>query len=383
MADLSLRKFVAPEFVLGAGARSLAGRYVKGFGARRVLLVTDPGVRAAGWADAVGRSLTASGIEYVVYDAISCNPRGNEVMAGVEFYRAHACDAIVAVGGGSPIDAAKGIGLAATNGCEVLSFEGVDKVPLPGPPLVCVPTTAGTGSEVTQFAILSDTARHVKIAIISKKAVPDIALVDPEVTTTMSVELTTAVGMDVLVHAFEAYVSLASSPITDLHALEAVRLVRRHLPGACRERPVFADRGAMMLASLDAGLAFSSAGLGLVHAMAHALGGLLDLPHGRCNALLLEHVVDWNFAASPARYRDLAREFGVAEAASADDQGVRQALRESLASFRDGIGLGGALGLDGAVIPQLAGFACADACALTNPRTMTRADVEALFVRAG
>ena len=138
MADLSLRKFVAPEFVLGAGARSLAGRYVKGFGARRVLLVTDPGVRAAGWADAVGRSLSASDIEYVIYDAVSCNPRGKEVMAGVEFYRAHACDAIVAVGGGSPLDAAKGIGLAATNGCEVLSFEGVDKVPLPGPPLVCV-----------------------------------------------------------------------------------------------------------------------------------------------------------------------------------------------------------------------------------------------------
>ena len=212
------------------------------------------------------------------------------------------------------MDCAKGISICAENGGSILDYEGVDRVPLPGLPLVCVPTTAGTSADISQFAIVNDMARRVKIAIISKKVVPDAALIDPRTTSTMPPELTAATGMDALCHACEAYVSLGASALTDLPALKAVQLVGANLVASVRaarretartRRPEEA-RSQMMLASYFAGQAFSNASLGLVHAMAHAWGPL-DAPHGLCNAILLDHVALANADAGVAADEAYAR----------------------------------------------------------------------------
>lgn len=381
---MEIRKNVAPEFVMGAGALQLVGRYAKNFAAQKVLLVTDPGLVATGWATKVVEALTQAGVPSVVFSEVSPNPREIEVMAGARLFQDAGCDLIVALGGGSPMDCAKGIGIVATSGEDILSFEGVDKVCIPGPPLICIPTTAGTAADVSQFAIINDTARHVKIAIISKAMVPDAALIDPRTTTTMPADLTAATGIDALVHAIEAYVSTASSPITDLHALEAVRLISANLVPAIQNPDEMQYRDAMMLASLLAGLAFSNASLGLVHAMAHSLGGLLDLPHGVCNALLLEYVVEFNHARAPERYAALAKAFGVdVEDLPTDKQ--KERFIEALFALRKAVGLGhglGQLGVKKENIPALARYASNDPCVATNPVKPEVQDIERIYERA-
>jgi alcohol dehydrogenase class IV len=382
---LEPRKFVAPELVCGMGVTDLAGRYAVNYGARKVFLVSDPGVVKAGWTARVEESLARNGIPYVLFDGVTPNPKDHEVMAGAECYAREHCDVIVTVGGGSPMDCAKGIGIVATNDRDILAFEGIDEVVVPGPPLVCVPTTAGTGADVSQFAIIADTARKVKIAIVSKYLIPDVSLVDPGTTFTMEPELTAATGMDALTHAIEAYVSTASSPITDLHALEAIRLIRRSLPSAVESPQCARSRSDMMLGSLFAGLAFSNASLGMVHAMAHSLGGLLDLPHGECNAILLEQSVHVNFDASPERYRSIAIALGVPEAAELEHSTLKNRLRGALAEFRERVGIRlrlRDLGLKREDLPTLTQHAMNDPCLLTNPKTAGWGDISDCYERA-
>lgn len=382
--ELGLRKFVAPEFVFGVGARMLAGRYARNLGARRVLLVSDPLVRAAGWTDDVAGVLAEAGVEVEPFDDVSPNPRDHEVMAGAARFQEASCNAVVVVGGGSPMDCAKGIGIVAANGGDILDFEGVDRIGAPCPPLICVPTTAGTAADISQFCIVNDTARRVKIAIISKAVVPDVALVDPQTTTTMDRELTAATGMDALCHAFEALASNASSPITDVHALEAAALVFAHLRGALADPAGVEHRTGMMLGSLQAGLAFSNASLGAVHAMAHALGGRLDLPHGLCNAILLPHVVRFNSTCASAAYARMGRRLGLSTAGAPPDE-IVDALIDALVSLQRDVGANtplGSLGVSPSDVPVLAAFAIQDACIVTNPVEPSRADIEGLFARA-
>ncbi len=209
---LELRKFVAPELVFGIDARLMAGRYAANLGVRRALLVTDANIIAAGWAADVEQSLFEAGIQVQRFTGVSPNPRDSEVMNGADFYLEHACDAIVAVGGGSVIDCAKGIGIVNSNGKGILDYEGIDRVAVPMPPLICIPTTGGTSADLSQFAIITNSAEQLKIAVISKAVVPDVALVDPVTLTSMDAYLTACTGMDVLSHAIEAYVSNALLP---------------------------------------------------------------------------------------------------------------------------------------------------------------------------
>jgi alcohol dehydrogenase len=374
---MELRKFVTPEFVFGTGARFLAGRYALNSGARKVLVVTDPGVIAAGWVDPLLERMQADGLSYTVYADVHSNPRDEEVMAGAEIYLKDKCNVIVAIGGGSPMDCAKGIGIVSTNGRHVLDFEGVDEVSEPGPPLICIPTTAGSSADVSQFAIINDTRRKVKIAIISKTVVPDSALIDPETTCSMDPYLTACTGIDALTHAIEAYVSNAHGPVTDLHALEAVRLIWRNLPTVIREPENLAARTQMMLASMYAGMAFSNASLGAVHAMAHSLGGYLDLPHGECNALLLEHVIAYNFSAEPERYARLGEAMGLFAAGERMDL-KKEILVAEVRDFRQRVGIQRSLSAAGVTekdIPQLAEKAMNDACIVTNPKPLQVEDL--------
>lgn len=381
---IELRKFVAPEFIFGGQARLLAGRYAKNLGARKVLVVTDPGVIDAGWTAQVLSSLEEEGLPYSVFSSVSSNPRAEEVMLGAQFYRSEDCNIIVATGGGSPMDCAKGIGIVDSNDMHILEFEGVDRVPVPGPPLICIPTTAGSSADVSQFAIINDADRQVKIAIVSKTVVPDAALIDPVTTTTMDAHLTACTGMDALTHAIEAYVSDASSPITDLHALEAIRLVSSSLLDLLSDTGNILLRSKMMLGSLHAGLAFSNASLGAVHAMAHSLGGLLDLPHGHCNAILLPHVMDFNYDTVPERYRSIGEAMGLnLEGMASDHQ--RRAVLGKVGHLQRSAGVCQPLGQIGTPrrdIPKLAENAMQDACMVTNPRKPNGKDIEEIYEKA-
>ncbi|MEW5958869.1 MAG: alcohol dehydrogenase-like regulatory protein ErcA [Chloroflexota bacterium] len=379
--ELDLRKFVAPEFVFGAGARHLAGRYARNFGARKVLVVSDPGVIRAGWTAQVTGSLDAEDLPYIVFAQVTSNPRAEEVMAGVQVYQSEGCNVIVAVGGGSPMDCAKGIGIASASQRHVLEFEGVDQVPVPGPPLICIPTTAGSSADVSQFAIITDLRRKVKIAIVSKTVVPDVALIDPVTTTTMDAKLTACTGMDALVHAVEAFVSNAHSPVTDLHALEAIRLVTGNLLPAIANPEDSVLRGRMMLGSLYAGLAFSNASLGAVHAMAHSLGGFLDFPHGETNTILLEHVLAFNFEAAVERYRRIGQAMGLELKPGQEKETILSAIRRLCQALGVDQTLG-QIGLRRSDIPELAGKAMQDACLVTNPRRPTQRDIEVIYENA-
>ncbi|WP_321421201.1 alcohol dehydrogenase-like regulatory protein ErcA [uncultured Methanobacterium sp.] len=381
---LELRKFVAPEFIFGSGARLLVGRYAKNFGARKVLIVTDPHILASGLADPVFDVLEDELIDYVIYSDIKSNPTALQVMEGANFYLNENCNFIVAVGGGSAMDCAKAIGIVSSNKKEIYEFEGVDKVPIPSPPLICIPTTAGSAADVSQFAIITDSKRKLKMAIVSKAVVPDVALIDPETTLTMDKSLTIVTGFDVLSHAVEAFVSNASSPITDLHALEAIRLVASSLIPVSNDLSNIELRAKMMLSSLNAGLAFSNSSLGLVHAMAHSLGGFLDLPHGECNALLLDQVVKFNFEAESEKYKEIARALGL-EIDRMSDKEIKTTLINGIRDLKLEAEVNYSLkdvGVTTSDIPELAGKAMNDACIITNPRRPTQKDVEEIFKNA-
>lgn len=379
-----LRKFVAPEIVFGPGARRRVGQYAQNYGARHVLLVSDPGLIAAGWTAQVEQALQAAGLAWSLFSGVTPNPKDYEVTQGAEVYRQEKCDLLVAVGGGSVIDCAKGIGILAVNEGPLGRYEGVDEVPLPGPPLICVPTTAGTSADVSQFAILTDTPKRVKAALVSKMLVPDVSLIDPETTTTLSAELTRNTGIDALTHAFEAYVSTASSPLTDLHALAAVRRIAEHLVEAVRQPQSLEVRTEMMCGALLAGLAFSNASLGLLHAMSHALGGESDAAHGLCNAVVLRQVVAFNFPAAPERYRALGEALGLPLAGAAPDE-VLERLLEKLDQLAQAAGIDSRLcqlGTTVADVASLAAKAVNDPCLATNPRPATREEIEKLYVLA-
>ncbi|WP_432736884.1 alcohol dehydrogenase-like regulatory protein ErcA [Maridesulfovibrio sp. FT414] len=381
---IAMRKFVAPELIFGVGSSLLAGQYAENFGVRKALIVTDPGIVKCSWVTAVKNSLEKSGVETVVFSEVSENPRDDEVMRGTEIYHENGCDCIVAVGGGSPMDCAKGIGIVSTNNAHILSFEGVDMVEVPGPPLICVPSTAGSSADVSQFAIITDTKRDVKISIVSKAMVPDAALIDPKLTTTMSAQLTAATGLDALTHAMEAYASNANSALTDLLALDAIKLVRKYLVKAIKEPLNIEYRGHVMLGSMQAGLAFSNAILGAVHAMAHSLGGHLDLPHGECNAILLPYVVRANFPHATERYTHIAEAMGIyVEGKSAER--ICDDLVESIVDLRTKAGIVKSLrdfGLEKDEIPKLAELALKDACMVTNPVEFSQEDVEKIYEAA-
>jgi alcohol dehydrogenase class IV len=384
MRSFELRKFVAPELLFGNGARHYAGRYVKNFGAKNVLLVTDEGIRKTGIIEEIGADLTESGVSFEIFSEVMPNPRAENVMQGAEIFRQAGCSALVAVGGGSVIDCAKGIGIVSSNKRPITEFEGVDKVIIPPPPLICIPTTAGSSADVSQFAIINDTQRKVKIAIISKTLVPDVALIDPETLLTLPRNLTAYTGLDVLTHAIEAYVSNASSPLTDLHALEAVRLVAGNLEMTVEHPCDLSLRGEMMLASLNAGLAFSNASLGAVHAMAHSLGGYLDLPHGECNALLLETVITYNYSSAPDRYDSIGEAMGCPVYTVPQKERAGMICTE-IHRLRTALGVGqtlGALGVKKEVIPLLAEQAMHDVCMATNPKNPMKSEIEVLYESA-
>lgn len=376
-----LRKFLVPEFVFGEGALHLAGKYVKRFQASKVFLVTDKGIAEAGWLKILEDNLKSENLKYVIFDEVTPNPKDTEVMRGAEILKRENCDIVLALGGGSPMDCAKAISITSTNNDFVSEFEGIDEVRIPGLPLICIPTTAGTSADVSQFAIINNTTQQRKFGIVSKLVVPDVALIDPETTTTMSPKLTAETGMDALVHAIEAYVSNASSAITDINALKAIELIVANLPGAYTEPQNMNYRNNMMMGSLLAGFAFSNASLGLVHSMAHSLGGSLDFAHGECNSLLLESVIDFNFDATPEKYSDITKIFN-SKIKFTNQNDVKSILINEIGKLKNSIGINYTLkdvGVRKKDIKMLSQKALLDGCLATNPKLVSLKTIEECY----
>jgi len=265
------------------------------------------------------------------------------------------------------------------NRCHVLDLEGVDMVPVPGPPLICVPTTTSS-ADVSQFAIISDDDKKRKLSIISKYLVPDVSLIDPLTQTTLSKRQTAITGLDALSHAFESYISNASSPLTDLCALEAARLISSVLPQAYEDPLRLQYREMMMLGSMYAGLAFSNASLGLVHAMAHSIGGFYNTSHGEITATLLDVVVEFNYPAAPEKYDALEK----AISRKGGSPGAEKLVGE-LRDLRHRLGVDPGLrrlGVREEDIPALSRNALKDPSLATNPRHVTVKEVEELYDRA-
>lgn len=375
--SLELKKFVVPEVVVGEKASELIGQYLINFGAKKTMIVTDTHITKQDWFLSVLNSISESNTPYVIFDEVTPNPREYEAMLGAELFLAENCDTIVAVGGGSVMDCAKCISIVSTNGGHILDYVGVDEIRLPGPPLLCIPTTSGTAADVSQFAIINDSVTHVKKAIISKKVVPDLALIDPVPLMTMDAYLTACTGMDALTHAIEAFVSNAASPLTDVHALKAIELVFCYLPSAVQENRTLEIMHGMLLASMHAGFAFSNASLGAVHALAHSLGGALDLPHGECNSILLEKIIPLNWSAAKERYMVIANVIGL-DISHQNENQVLNDLVEQISALRKKINIPEFIRIDQVdkqLLHDMSHSALEDPCMVTNPRVLDYTEV--------
>ncbi|WP_372461049.1 iron-containing alcohol dehydrogenase [Rhodococcus yananensis] len=380
-APPALVKFHAPEIVFGEGSLVEAAHAAARLGGIRPMLVTDPGLIEAGWTDELVRHLCDQGLAPTVWSGITPNPKDHEVAAGYEVYRERGCDVLVGLGGGSVIDAAKAVAVLSANGGNILDYEGVDRVAVPIPPMVMVPSTSGTGADVSQFCVVTDTLRGTKITIIGRSLVPDLTVIDPRLLTTMPEDLNAATGLDALTHGIEAFVSRAHNPLTDHHALRAVGMVTGTLVRTIDEPMFMPARATMAQASLEAGLAFTNAILGATHAMSHQVGGLLDLPHGVVNGVLLPHVIRFNGAADPAPFVEIAATLGLEEAHGPADAAVAAvAGRVDDLARQVGVPRGlRRLGVREDDLARLADGALHDACMATNPRPATHEQMLELF----
>jgi 1,3-propanediol dehydrogenase len=377
-------KFVIPEVIFGIGTLAEVGGAVRRVGGHRPMLVSDPGVLAAGWVERALPHLADVRVRSRLWHDLTPNPKDFEVEAAFESYRENGCDALLAIGGGSCIDVAKAVAVLSGNGGRILDYEGIDRATSPIPPMVMVPTTGGSGADVSQFCVVTDTARGIKATIGGRALVPEISVTDPVLLTTMPAELTAHTGLDALSHAIESCVSEACDFLSKGHAVAAIDALWRHLPRAVQDPNDLDAREAIARASLQAGLAFSNALLGATHAIAHQIGGALDLPHGLLNAILMPHVMRFNAQTHADRYVDVARALGVAvdglAPAAAAEAGIErvETLRRRLevpAGLR-------ALGVDPADFDRFAVTALRDAYITTNPRPVTEDDVRHICVAA-
>lgn len=381
---MSYKFFMPAISLMGADCLKDAGDQVGELGFKKALIVTDKVLGQIGIVKKVTDVLDNKNIEYAIYDETKPNPTVKNVNDGLALLKEKECDFVISLGGGSAHDCAKGIALLATNGGEIKDYEGVDKSKKPQLPMVGINTTAGTGSEMTLFAIITDEERHIKMALVDKHLTPIIAVNDPMLMLAMPKSLTAATGMDALTHAVEAYVSTAATPITDACAEKAIELISNYLVNAVENGEDVEARDMMAYAEYLAGMAFNNASLGYVHAMAHQLGGFYNLPHGVCNAILLPHVQEYNKATSASRLAKIAKIMGGSIEGLTDEQGADLCI-DMIKSLSQTIGIPeglGVLGVKESDFETLATNALNDACSLTNPRKGNLEEVIAIFKKA-
>ncbi len=357
------------EIFFGIGALDNLNLEFSNRGWRSALVITDQGIRQTGLLRKLEGVLKAAEVEYRVYDGVVPNPTVKVIEEATKLAKSFDSDVLIGFGGGSSLDAAKVVNILKTHGGTVFDYEGGEAVPGPCGPLVAIPTTAGTGSEVTQFAVVSDPQRKVKMAIASKFITPDLAVVDPSLSASMPSKLTAATGMDALTHAIESMTSLAEQPITDILSLKAIELILENLPKAVQNGIDLEARANMAFASLIAGISLSNSYVGVAHSIAHALGGLYDLPHGVCCALALPVAMEYNLAVKHHKYGQIAEALGV----STPEESIER-VRELNSEIGMPRGLK-AMGVYEGEIEKIAELALADGSTLFNPRQPTKADI--------
>jgi len=383
---MSLKSFVfatPTKIKYGPGVAESVGEEVKGFNAKRVLIVTDKGIIKAGLVDKVLKSLKATKLDTVVFDEVEPNPKDRDVEKGAALAKEKGIDLIVAVGGGSVMDSAKGIGSLVTNKGSLRDYWGLDTLSKPPLPLIAIPTTAGTGSEITMWAVIDDTSRKrvTKEYIGGRLICPSLALVDPLMTKNLPPKLTASTGMDALTHAIEAYTSIPASPLTDALALYSIRLIANNLGKAYANGDNLEARDNMMVASLMAGLAFSNSDTAGVHVMAETAGGLYDCPHGIACAVFLPYVMEYNLIANPEKFADIAE----AMEENVTGLSIKEASRKSVDAVKKllldiDITLNAAkLGVRKEDIAWLAKKAAANIGAIDNPRKLREEDFIKMF----
>ncbi len=320
--------FILPTNIeFGAGCRRKLPETLEGLGVKRPLLVTDRGLRALPWFEELVSMIRTAGFAVEIFDGVEANPKDYNVEAAAEAARSFGADGIVAIGGGSPIDCSKAAAILALQGGKARDYEDRSRIGPAVLPVAAVPTTAGTGSEVTFSSVVTDSKAKFKFTVKSPKIAPRIALADPELGLSLPPALTAATGMDALTHAIEAYTSRAAEPIADACALYAAELIASNLPGAVASGRDLEARSAMLLGSLIAGIAFSHSDVGAVHCLAEALGGMYDVPHGVCNAVCLPVVMEYCREACSDRYARLGAAMGAEPSSEAAVSFVRDLAR--------------------------------------------------------
>src|SRR5215207_2561440 len=371
------------RIVAGPGTSDQAGDELRALGATRAIVVTDGGIAASGILSKLEPGLKRAQIAYDIFDEIEPNPAAAAVERAAEQARAAGADVVLAVGGGSPIDAGKMVAVLAKFGGAVRDYEGIGIVSGPTLPVLAVPTTVGTGSEVTRGAVITDTDRNIKMVVVSPHLFPRVAILDPLLLEKLPPQITAATGMDSLTQALEGYVSRGANPISDALNLEALRLIAENLRLAVARNDPEALAN-MQIATTMQGMGFHNSGLGLVHAMSNTVGGMFGTAHGVTNAVILPHVMAFNVGADPARFARVAEAMGE----PVEGISVRAAADRAIDAIRvlsEDVGIPptlGDIGVDPAAIPEMARAAKGAIDAPTNPRHFTEVDIVALYRRS-
>ncbi|MBY3621494.1 iron-containing alcohol dehydrogenase [Acinetobacter sp. CUI P1] len=379
---MSTHVFYVPSInIMGKGCLQEMGPYIQELNLKKALVVTDKFLMKSGIAGKLLTVLDEAGIEYAIYDEVKPNPTCKNVNDGVDYLKSQNCDYLISIGGGSPQDTAKAIGIIATNGGHIKEYEGLHKSKHKSLPIVAVNTTAGTSAEVTINYVITDEVRKVKMVMVDKNSMATISVNDPELMVDKPAALTAATGMDALTHAIEALVTPGAYPVTDATALAAVELIFANLARTVKNGHDIEAREQMVYAIFLGGLAFNNAGLGYVHAMAHQLGGVYDLPHGVCNAMLLPYVEEENAKYVPEKFRAIAKAIGL----NVEDQSDKECadfVIESIKALSKEVGIPSKLselGVDEVDLDLLAENSMKDACAPGNPFIPTKEEVITLF----
>lgn len=381
MADITLFR-TTPRIVLGPGAVSGVGAEVKALGASRVLIVTDPGIIAAGLLDPVESSLQAADVALTVFSDVAPDPRYETIDACLAAAGEFRPDGVIGLGGGSPLDVAKSAAMMLGNQGTIADYFGVDLVPGPGVPSLMIPTTAGTGSEVTPIVILSDEGEKLKKGVVSPHLFPRVALLDPELTLGLPPAVTAATGMDALIHAIEAYTSVNATGLSDMFATRAIELIADHLRTAVAQGSNLDARTNMLEASLLAGIAFANAGVTAVHAFAYPIGAEYHIPHGVANTLMLAPVMRFNLVGNVRKFAEIAALMGEVVDHLSDREAAERSV-QAVTALADDLGVPQSLGRFGVKdkdIPELAaGVMKVTRLLANNPRTLTQADAEDIY----
>lgn len=380
---------MAQRFILnevsyfGAGARKELPAVMERMGLKKALVCTDKGLLKVGTAQKVTEVLDEAGIAYEIYSEIKPNPTVTNVKQGIQAFADAKADCIIAIGGGSSMDTAKGIGIVTNNPefSDIVSLEGVAPTKKKSVPIIALPTTAGTGAEVTINYVIIDEERQAKMVCVDPNDIPAVAIVDPELMYSLPKGLTAATGMDALTHAIEGYITKGAWVMSDMYELQAIKMIAENLPLAVEEPTNPVGREGMALAQYIAAQAFSNVGLGLVHGMAHPMGSLHDVPHGVANALLLPTIMEFNMPKCIEKFGVIARTMGVDTTGMTAEQAAQAAVDAVKAlSIRVGIPQTlGELGIKEEDIPALAAQAISDVCTPGNPRDVTEAEIIELY----